>query len=208
MSEFEETEAGVEALIERLQARGVEAGREEADRLLAAARAEAEAMLAAAHSESAEIRAVAERETEALQKASEAALELALRDTVLRLREALLLLLSERLGARVQAALDDPALVGELLRAGAKMLAGEGSLSGEVGGAVLGEAQLAALADLLVRDLAEREPQLRLNPALGGVVLRRAGQNIAVELTDELLTAFLFAQLQPRFRKIFDGARL
>ncbi|MBL8535055.1 MAG: hypothetical protein JNL33_14485 [Betaproteobacteria bacterium] len=42
---------GVDGLIQRLQGEGIEAGRKEAERIVAAARSEAEGLLNAAHSE-------------------------------------------------------------------------------------------------------------------------------------------------------------
>lgn len=208
MSEPQATEAGVEALIERLRAKGVEAGRQEAARLVEAARAEAETLVSQARAESERLLLQARDESEALRRSGEAALELALRDAVLRLREEMNRLLAERLEERVRGALDDPELLGELLRGAARMLTGEGTLEGEIGAPSLSEEKLAALADLLLHDVAESAPELRIAPDLAGVMLRREGQSLVVELNDRMLCDFLFAQLQPRFRRIFEGARL
>ena len=207
------TEAGVNALVDRLHRDGVEAGRQEATRLIEAARTEAGAILDAARAERDLMLAEAERRSEALRRSGEAALELAMRDTLLRAREALGALLAERLGAHVGAVLADRALLARLVGWAARCMTGQADaederrLMVEVGGGPRGEDDLALLLELLDGDLATREPELRLAGDRPGVVLRREGEALAVELTDETLTAFLFAQLQPRFRAMFEGVR-
>lgn len=201
------TEAGVDALVERLHRDGVAAGREEAERLIETARAEAEALVIAARAECDRLHAEAERETEALRHASEAALDLALRDTLLRAREALTALLADRLGAHVDAALADPALLAELIGCAARRMTGSGPMVAQIGGDAVSD-KLDRLAEMLRRDLADQAPALHLDGTRPGIALRREGEGLSIELTDETLTAFLFAQLQPRFRRIFEGGRL
>lgn len=204
-------EAGVDALIARLHRDGVEAGKEEADRLVEAAQAEAEALLAAARSERERLKAETEREIEALHRVAEAALGLAMRDTVLRTREALTVLIAERLGARVRAALEEPEQISELIGwAAQRLVDGKGALVAEIGGegADGHREAVARLTDVLCRELADGAPVLHFVGEQAGVVLRREGETLAVELSDETLTAFLLAQIQPRLRRILEGARL
>lgn len=214
------TEAGVNALVDRLHRDGVEAGRREADRLIAAARTEADAIVTAAKAERDLMLSHTRQEVEALRHAGEAALRLALRDTQLRAREELLLLLAERLGARVRDALASPALLADLIGWAARRMTGEGVLTvelglssaegaGEEGDAAKGGDALARLAGALTADLLEEKPLLRLGSGQhAGVVLRGDTERLAVDLTDETITAFLFAQLQPRFRALFEGTGL
>jgi V/A-type H+-transporting ATPase subunit E len=202
------TEAGVDALVERLHRDGVAAGREEARKLVEDARAEAAAILDTARIERDVLLGQTRREIDGMHKAGTAALGLAMRDTVLRTREALTTLLADRLGVHVRASLDEPALLAELIGWAARRMTAGGALQVEIGESGAIAAQLDQLADLVSRDLAEQTPILHLDGTLPGITVRREGESLAVELTDETLTAYLFAQLQPRFRKIFDGARL
>ena len=202
------TQAGVDELVDRLHRDGVEAGRQEAERLVETARAEADALLTAARAERDRLLAEAKREVEALRRSSEAALGLAMRDTLLRTREALTALIVDRLGSRVREALLQPEALAELIGWAAQQMVGEGKLTAEVGGVEHRSGALAALADQLCSDLAEQRPELQMDGIRPGVVLRREGETIALEFTDETITAFLFARMQPRFRKIFEGARL
>jgi V/A-type H+-transporting ATPase subunit E len=205
MSEARVTEAGVDALVERLHRDGVEAGKLEAARLVDTAREEATHILEAAKAERDLMLTEARQKIEAQRKASQAALDLALRDTLLKLRETVTLLLAERLGARVRAALDDNALLAWLIAQAARTLTGDGAAEAEV--APASGDRLSALADLLARDLADSAPTLRLAEGGAGIVLHREGETLAIDLTDETLTALLYSQLQPRFRRIFEGAR-
>jgi V/A-type H+-transporting ATPase subunit E len=202
------TEAGVDALVERLHRDGVEAGKQEAARLVDTAREEAARIVATAVAERDLLLTEARQKMEGLRKSSQAALDLAFRDVTLRLRETIMALLAERLGARVRAALDDPALLADLIACAARTLTGDGAASADVGPAEALDGKLAALADLLARDLADGAPALRLSGASAGIVLRREGADVAIDLSEETLTALLFGQLQPRFRGIFEGARL
>lgn len=200
-----EVTAGVDALVDRLHRDGVEAGRQEAQRLIDTAHAQAEALLQAARAERDGLLAAVEAEVQALRHAGEAALRLALRDTLLNLRKALAILLVDRLGARVRGELAKPELMAELTLWAARRMTGQAGLSVRLGGDGDMSATLAAVADLLSRDLVEASPVLEIGGVRPGVTLRREGDSMAIELSDETLSAFLFTQLQPRFREIFEG---
>jgi vacuolar-type H+-ATPase subunit E/Vma4 len=79
----------IEAFVEKLQKEGVLAGQDAAERLLAKAQKEAEAILAEAKAKAKQITDEADAQARNAQTKSQADLELAARDTVLRLREAL-----------------------------------------------------------------------------------------------------------------------
>ncbi len=85
----EKISSGVQQLIDRLKEEGIEAGREEAARIIDEARIRAEQILRRAESEADKIRSQARREAEQLQNAAHEALNLAARDTVLELKASL-----------------------------------------------------------------------------------------------------------------------
>jgi V/A-type H+-transporting ATPase subunit E len=83
------TSSGIQALIERLRQQGVEAGRAARDQLVTEAEHEAEKIVKAAREKATEIVDDARREAERLETSGEDALRVAVRDTVLRMRETL-----------------------------------------------------------------------------------------------------------------------
>jgi len=83
----QQTASGVEALISRLREEGVSAGRGEAERLVADAQARAREILGKAEAEAKAKVAEARSEADKLRRAGEDALRVAMRDTVLDLRE-------------------------------------------------------------------------------------------------------------------------
>jgi V/A-type H+/Na+-transporting ATPase subunit E len=90
--------SGVEALIDRLRQQGVQAGRAEADTILAEARRRAAHIVHEAEAQAEQLLEVARKESRALQTGGEEALRIAMRDTVLRLKAEL----SERFSAEVR----------------------------------------------------------------------------------------------------------
>ncbi|MBC7158904.1 MAG: hypothetical protein H5U21_02505 [Porphyrobacter sp.] len=194
--------AGVEALIERLHRDGVEAGRAEAERLLAAARSEADALQAEARAERERLLAEARIEADALRRAGEAALALAHRDAVLRTRETLSRLFADRLGRCVAGALDEPAMLVALVRAAGQALAGQGQLDVAVHGPALDR-----LTEALAAELIEEGIAITSDLPEPGIRARRAGEAVVIELTDATIGAFLLAHLAPRFRALLEDAR-
>ena len=83
------TSSGVQDLISRLRDEGVQAGTQEAERLLAEARREAAELLEQARKEAARLREQTHIEIEKERESATNALKLASRDTVLELREAI-----------------------------------------------------------------------------------------------------------------------
>ena len=92
----EATSSGVEALIARLKDDGVQAGREEGDRIVEKARDQAEATLAKARTEASRLVEEAREEATRQKTAADEAVQVAMRDTVLRFREEIRGYLDER----------------------------------------------------------------------------------------------------------------
>jgi V/A-type H+-transporting ATPase subunit E len=102
----------IESFVAKLHAEGVEAGRREAEKLVAEAREQADALTRRARAEAEKLLADARRQAEAHAAKSQAELQLAARDTLLRLREALNRALRAVLTHQTRAALED----GQFLR--------------------------------------------------------------------------------------------
>jgi V/A-type H+-transporting ATPase subunit E len=106
----------IESFVDRLVRDGVDAGRQEADRILAAARDEAERIVAAAREEAARLRDDAQRDAAATLARGRSELELAARDVTLELRAAIGGAIRAVLARGVSEKLRQDDFLGQLLR--------------------------------------------------------------------------------------------
>lgn len=108
--------ATLESFVSKLHADGVEAGRKEAERLIQDARDQADSIIGAAEEEARRIVESAEAKAKRESERVNAELRLAGRDAVLQLRSALNVALSALLRRAAAKALNNPEVVGDLLR--------------------------------------------------------------------------------------------
>ncbi|MBN1441533.1 MAG: hypothetical protein JXA90_02440 [Planctomycetes bacterium] len=106
----------IESFVARLQAEGVQAGEEQAEKLRAEARAQAEELVRKAEEEAAKIVAGAQAEAERILARSRTELDLAARDAVFKLREALSRVLEGLLRAQVAEQLSSEEFLKTLIR--------------------------------------------------------------------------------------------
>ncbi len=107
--------SSLESFVAQLQTEGVEAGRKEAEHLIAAAQAEAAEIVRRARSEAEGIVGVAQDRAVEAEARGRVALELAIRDALLQLQAALTEVLSVALAHGVRASLSDTGLLEKLL---------------------------------------------------------------------------------------------
>jgi V/A-type H+-transporting ATPase subunit E len=198
--------SGVQELVARLRGEGVDAGRQEAARILEEARRRAAEILDNANREAAETVGIARATAQAELRAMREALRLAQRDTVLALKEELSALLRDQLHGAVRAQLSEPGGLRAALTAVLGALPSAGSAPAELLlGAQSGPALQGALSQLL-EQLLERGVVLRGGaPQAAGVRLRLNGEGIELDFTDESLTELLSARLMARFHALLDG---
>lgn len=211
------TEHGVRDLIRRLEEEGLAAGQVQAERLRAEAEQHAARILAQAEREVAVLREAAQRDAAAQAAATRDALRLACRDALHALKEELGEMFGQRLRRHVAAALADEHLLAGLLATMAGAMADETArtaLAVRLGEG--GEAQ-AFVPTLPGEDLDRLSAQLlrelladgcRLGTQRGGargLQIELQGQDIAIDLGDESLTALLMQFLSPRVRALLDG---
>ncbi|MCX8049676.1 MAG: hypothetical protein N3A55_08465 [Methylohalobius sp.] len=211
---------GVQSLIERLRAEGAEAGRQEAEIIVAAARAQAQRILTEAQAEAERVVAEAKQTQAKLEKATREALAIAVRDAKLKLREEFQAVFDQKLADLVRQALAPGPFLEQLIV----------QIAGQVG---------QALADKPVTLLLPSKPstleELRQSPepptpgtlthlALGvlqemlrqGVELKAGGEfsagirielgeGVMIDLSDQALSQWLLAHLRPRFRLLLEG---
>lgn len=105
----------IEEFVNRLQKDGVEAGREDGDKIRAEAQAQAQQRLAEAEKQAQQIIAQAQNESKMILARTDSELRLAARDTLLRLQEALSRGIQSVLSQAVQEKLDDGDFLGGLI---------------------------------------------------------------------------------------------
>jgi len=105
----------IESFVAKLRQEGVQAGQEASEKLLAEARRQADEIVAQAHSQAKKIVEAADAQAAAARARSETDLQLAARDTALRLREALGRAIRGVLAAGAQEPLSNPDFLRQLL---------------------------------------------------------------------------------------------
>lgn len=217
--------AGVEALIDRLRQEGAERGRTEAERLLADARAEAERIRAEARADAERLLADARREVEQHRASAQQALDLAVRDTVLALKNRLSERFEEHVRRLVSHELGDRELLGKLIlevagRAARPVLGEESGEAAEV--EVLLPASVVSLDQLRRAPEELSQPELRelVLGVAGGVLrdgvrlatgggeglhVRMVGAELELDLSDQTIAAALLEHLRPRYWALLEG---
>jgi V/A-type H+-transporting ATPase subunit E len=198
--------SGVDALVSRLRDQGIDAGRREAARLIDEAREKADRMLAEARAEAATLREEASLAVERERTAALAALELACRDALLRVREEIEGRIVRRLTEVAAVVIHDARALESLLvdvtrhvlsQHGATP-AGRLSVHGVAGDVV------DALITALTRDVLTEGVELA-RAARGGIRLELAGSGVEIEISAAAVSQLLAAHLLPRFRSLLEG---
>ncbi len=214
--------SGVQELIAKLRDQGVQAGREEADRLLKEARDQAEQMVAQARAESEQLRAKAHDEIQAEQTAAREALQLAFRDTELRVKSELKAAFEQYVRRLVTAELGEQDVIRQMILQIAGQAAalipddqpveillgrdwfapeGDAGEPSEQDKKQLGQLMLGISRDML------REG-VELNPSgekESGIRIRLKGKDLEIDLRDRVLSELLLKCLTPRYRAIAEG---
>jgi len=219
-----QTASGVEALIARLREEGVAAGRGEAERLVADAQARAREILGKAEAEAKAKVAEARGEADKLRRAGEEALRVAMRDTVLGLREQLAKRFAADIVRAVSAATRDEELLKRMILAVAARAREEGNLDEADEADVILPRAAIGLDELRRQPEELREGSLagfvaastgsilregvtfgRADDEQGGIRVVLGDRGVSIDLTDKALADVLLSHLQPRFRALLEG---
>jgi V/A-type H+-transporting ATPase subunit E len=222
-ADTEATSSGVEALIERLRQQGVEAGRAARDEFIGEAEREGETIIKDAREKAAAIVAEAHQESERLQASGEDALRVAMRDTVLRMRETL----RKRLEGQVRSLVAKQLVDEEFLRRLIVEVAGKARDNSQADQAehveVLLPPEVIGLEDLqrrpeeLESKLSQFAKQIAsatwrdgviidtLEPGSRGIRIRLKDEELELDLSDRAIADLLLEHLQPRFRAVMEG---
>lgn len=212
--------SGVEKLIQRLREQGVEEGKVQADELLEQTRHHAEQRLNDARREADAIVRCAREEASQMKQAGEEAVQLAVRDAILRLKSELVERFADRVRRLVTRELDDDEFLKQLIL--------------EVGGRVAPSSEQRAKV-LLPNNVVGLE-QLRRDPeevkegnlshfvatvtkdmlregieigtredSSAGIRIQLQEEDLEIDLTDRAVANLLLRHLNPRFRAIMEG---
>jgi V/A-type H+-transporting ATPase subunit E len=198
--------SGVQELIAKLRSEGVDAGRQEAARILEDAHRRAEEIVESAQREAADTVGIARATAQAELRAMREALRVAQRDTVLALKEELTALLRDRLQALIAAHLASPDGLQAVLNAALSAIPSGGAAGAELIASPQTQALAQSALQPVLQQLLDRGATLRAGvPHAAGVRLRLGDQGVELDLTDEALTELLAARLMGRFHALLDG---
>ena len=218
MAEQAQAASGVQELIARIRDDGVQAGQEEANRILAEARSEAGRLVADARAEAEEMREKASADIQSHEHAAIEALKLAARDTTLQLQAEVMAAFARHVKRLVTPATND----GSFVKALVLVLAGQAveehlkdkPLQILVSDLVAGNDRENPELDQTLREgvlgisremLREGVELVSSDEVQGGARVRLVGENIEIDLTDETVTELLMRHLLPRYRAIISG---
>jgi V/A-type H+-transporting ATPase subunit E len=217
------TSSGVEALIERLRQRGVEAGRAAKEEIVAEAEREAEKIVKQARERASDIVDTARQEADRLQASGEDALRVAVRDTVLRMRETLRKRLEGQVRKLVAEQLVDEEFLRQLIIEVARRARGESGAAEAENIEVFLPPEAIGLDELQRRpeELESRLSQFAkeiasatwregvsidtLESGERGIRIRLTDEELELDLSDRAIADLLLEHLQPRFRAVMEG---
>lgn len=215
--------AGVQALIDRLRGEGVEAGRKEADALVAAAREKADAMLAEAEARADEIRAAARRDAAAEKAATEDALKIAARDVVLALRNEIAARIGTETSRLLREAFADEEFLKRIVLALAGKVREDAALDAAGEMEIVFPDQVVTFEELraspekasggtlthlvvsLAANVLREGVTFSAGPGFEGVRIKLRAQDLEVDVTEAAIAPLLMKHLQPRFRAVMEG---
>ncbi|MEM6536462.1 MAG: hypothetical protein AAF668_01895 [Pseudomonadota bacterium] len=213
---------GVNELLARLRADGVEAGKREADILLKEAKSEAAKIRKAALAEAQAARDAAQKESDAFRRAGEDALEAAIRDAILDLKTQMVNKFRADLQRLVSNQMSDTAflreMILELVGKAADRTKGEPTTTVLIPQQAMDMEAFRENADDLhhgaltafVRGLASdivREG-VKFTPTedfAAGARVHLSDEDVTIDLSDTAVAEILGHNLQPRFRAILEG---
>jgi V/A-type H+-transporting ATPase subunit E len=207
---------GVQQLIDRLKAEGVQEGKAQADALLTVAKQEAAAIIDAAREEAAAIVREAGRVAEMNEANGKRALSLAARDTSLQLKEQLEREFRGWIRGLVQKQLDTPGFLSQVIR----QMAGQccdavAESTGDIKILIAGSdseqdgasSELKAFVAGQAAAMFQQGVTVHLEPSIQhGFRMRLAGKNIEIDMTDEAVTSALMRFLAPKFRQLIGSS--
>lgn len=218
------TASGVEELIRRLRDDGVEAGREEAQRIIQDAEARVNWLVEQAKAEADQLLADARKETDRFRASAEEALQVAARDAVLQMKDQLTQQFSTEIGRLVRGEMEHAALLERLILEVAGQVRQRAGLDEEGQVEILLPEAAMELAELREHpeelrhgELSQLVVEVAGNMLRQGVTLRSSSRvkdgirirltdkQIEIDLSSDAIAKHLLEHLLPRFRALLEG---
>lgn len=216
--------SGVEQLIERLREQAINAGQAKAEDIVADAQKRAAWLIGEAEQEAKNIIKKAESEANALKNAGIDALNLAARDTLLRLRDTLLGSFSQEVQRVVGEQMASQSFIEQLILALAGQVRERTGLDENTEMAIilpenvigieelrkkpeeLKQGALSHLTAAIAGDLLRKGVNFEVSDDIkAGLMIRLEGNAMQIDFTDEAVSTLLLQHLQPRFRALLQG---
>lgn len=212
--------SGVEDLIGRLREQGVEAGKAQADDLMEQTRLRAEQRLDDARRQADAILQKAREEASQTKRAGEEAVQLAVRDAMLRLKSEMVEQFADRVRRLVTKELDDSdflkQMILEISRRSAppvgqlaKLLLPEDVVGLEQlrrDPEEVKEGTLSHFVATVTKDMLREGLEIGTrDDQVAGIRIQLQEEDIEIELTDQAIADLLLRHLVPRFRAIMEG---
>ncbi|MGC3872539.1 ATPase [Halomonas sp. GXIMD04776] len=215
--------SGVESLIERLRGEGVEQGREEARRIVEDAEKRATWMIEQAEQDAQALREQAREDARRLENSAKEALRVAARDSVLEMQTTLTHRFRDHLRWLVGQTLSQEDLLQRLILELAARTRSDTPLDAEKDVEVmlprdvlgleelrrrpeeLKEGTLSCFVVAQAREVLREGVRFSIGEHASGLRVRLHEQEMELDISDEAVSEFLLAHLQPRFRAMLEG---
>jgi len=218
------TSSGVEDLIQRLREQGVEAGQESAEKIVLDAQKRAAWVVEEAELEASQIVTTARKKADELKQSGEDALKLAMRDVLLQLRDTLLKSFSQDVQRVVGKKMQQEAFLERLILQLAAKVREQLDLENKEEVSLFLSANPVAVDELknnpeelkqgtlthftaaIAADMLREGVNIHVdNNVDSGISIRLKEEGMAIEFTEETISALLLEHLQPRFRALLQG---
>jgi V/A-type H+-transporting ATPase subunit E len=217
---------GIETLIDRLKEDGVNAGREEAEKIVQAAQEKANTLLNNAQAKAKQILDEASQRIQQEQKAAEDALYLAAKNMRLELRQNLIDRFTEEVRHLVHKELDNEEMIRQLITLIACNTAEQArafkaqkieiQLPEKVldfndirqNPDLMNNDPLKALVQSLMQQMLKEGMDVVVNPGaknLIGIKVHLLNEEIVLDLSEDAVSSLLVKHMQPRFRALLEG---
>ncbi|MHC4563741.1 MAG: hypothetical protein ACYS8X_13350 [Planctomycetota bacterium] len=201
----------IESFVAKLQAEGVDAGRQEGDKLRSDAQADADRIIAEAKAQAEKILADARTEADNALTRGKTELALAARDTMLKLQEAVNKALQGLVAAAIGEPMADTAFIGKLLHEVIMLYVKDLQEHKEVMGINVPESMRQELSDWAMREIGQAVVEgvrgsvdVRSTLATAGFEYTVSGAT--VEVTPDSVTQSLTELLTPALREVLSKA--
>ena len=200
----------IESFVAKLQADGVDAGRQEAEKLRADANAESDKIIAAAKADADKILADAKTQADDLLARGKTELSLAARDAVLKLQDALAHGLQAIVAQAVREPMKDAQFVGKLLHEIIMLYVQDLRDNKEVMNINVPESMRTELTDWAMREIGQAtidgvRGSVNLQGALAGAGFEFTVSGATVEATPESVTSTLTDLVGPKLRELLTA---